>query len=311
MVQSDRSSRHEPYGSFRSEQVAAGEPLQRRRDRTADGAVAHATRIRVRQMRAGVVKPGGEFTLTGQLTIAGGMRLEGGARCVVTIGERVYVAPGGTNIGIVIADDEPIIRLDLKKMLEGLSYEEIGRIQGVPANTAAGRYRYGLEKLRGCVTEENDHESHRLGTDDGAMDPPAALRADWAQALRPGTAGGGHGGPRDRAGRGCLPRRRRALPERCQKPPRGGPAGLGYGPRAQPAGHQPLLAAGRGRGLRRPRGRRARREAEGDARSVVEREPPLTSRQHCKRLVAGRFAPEHVPNRLGARPTRGQPRSRG
>lgn len=70
-----------------------------------------------------------------------------------------------------------------------LSYEEIGRIQGVTANTAAGRYRYGLEKLRGSFAEENDHESHRLGTDDGAMAPPAALRADWAQALRPGAAG--------------------------------------------------------------------------------------------------------------------------
>jgi hypothetical protein len=43
-------------------------------------------------------------------------------------------------------------------------------------------------------------------------------------------------------------------------------------------------------------------------RSVVEREPPLAARQHCKRLVAGRFAPEHFPNRLGGRPTRGQPR---
>jgi RNA polymerase sigma factor (sigma-70 family) len=36
----------------------------------------------------------------------------------------------------------------------GLSFEEIGRHQGISANTARGRYRYGIEKLRSLLNSE-------------------------------------------------------------------------------------------------------------------------------------------------------------
>ena len=36
----------------------------------------------------------------------------------------------------------------------GLSFEEIGRHQGVSANTARGRYRYGIDKLRSLLNSE-------------------------------------------------------------------------------------------------------------------------------------------------------------
>ena len=34
------------------------------------------------------------------------------------------------------------------KLWDGLTFEESAEAQGVPLNTAASRYRYGLEKLR-------------------------------------------------------------------------------------------------------------------------------------------------------------------
>ncbi len=36
----------------------------------------------------------------------------------------------------------------------GLSFEEIGRHQGISANTARGRYRYGIDKLRSLLNSE-------------------------------------------------------------------------------------------------------------------------------------------------------------
>jgi RNA polymerase sigma-70 factor (ECF subfamily) len=35
------------------------------------------------------------------------------------------------------------------KLWEGLTFEEIAKALGIPPNTAASRYRYGLDKLRG------------------------------------------------------------------------------------------------------------------------------------------------------------------
>jgi RNA polymerase sigma factor (sigma-70 family) len=36
----------------------------------------------------------------------------------------------------------------------GLSFEEIGRHQGISANTARGRYRYGIDRLRSLLNSE-------------------------------------------------------------------------------------------------------------------------------------------------------------
>ncbi len=40
------------------------------------------------------------------------------------------------------------------KVFEGLTFKEIGLACGLPANTAASRYRYGMEKLRAALEAE-------------------------------------------------------------------------------------------------------------------------------------------------------------
>lgn len=62
------------------------------------------------------------------------------------------------------------------------TFEEIGELLGLSPNTAAGRYRYGLQKLRACLRETNPDESHEpaesLGADALVLDPaPAVGRA--------------------------------------------------------------------------------------------------------------------------------------
>ena len=48
------------------------------------------------------------------------------------------------------ADDLPAEQKEVVflKVFEGLTFKEIGSVCGVSANTAASRYRYGIEKLR-------------------------------------------------------------------------------------------------------------------------------------------------------------------
>ena len=43
-------------------------------------------------------------------------------------------------------DQRAVVQL---KLWEGLTFEDIAGVLGIPANTAASRYRYALEKLRG------------------------------------------------------------------------------------------------------------------------------------------------------------------
>jgi RNA polymerase sigma-70 factor (ECF subfamily) len=47
------------------------------------------------------------------------------------------------------------------KIWHGLTFEEIGGLLEISPNTAAGRYRYGLEKLRACLKGE-DYERHKF-----------------------------------------------------------------------------------------------------------------------------------------------------
>ncbi len=65
-----------------------------------------------------------------------------------------------------------------------MSHEEIGTVQGVPANTVAGRYRYGIEKLRIRLSGIDHHESERLGRTDAAMDSAEGFAPDWPESLR-------------------------------------------------------------------------------------------------------------------------------
>jgi RNA polymerase sigma-70 factor (ECF subfamily) len=63
------------------------------------------------------------------------------------------------------------------KIWHELTFDEIGALLELSANTAAGRYRYGLEKLRRCMTEK---EYEELELDRGAnalMAAPAAIKA--------------------------------------------------------------------------------------------------------------------------------------
>jgi RNA polymerase sigma-70 factor (ECF subfamily) len=46
------------------------------------------------------------------------------------------------------ADQKEVVFL---KIFEGLTFNEIGSVCGIPANTAASRYRYGIEKLRAAM----------------------------------------------------------------------------------------------------------------------------------------------------------------
>jgi len=64
------------------------------------------------------------------------------------------------------------------------TFEEIGGLLGISPNTAAGRYRYGLLKLRACLNGENLYEQLEPELDGGAGETFAFLDA-------PRTVGGG------------------------------------------------------------------------------------------------------------------------
>ena len=50
-----------------------------------------------------------------------------------------------TALGELPADQRAVVHL---KLWEGLTFEQIADLLGIPLNTAASRYRYGLDKLR-------------------------------------------------------------------------------------------------------------------------------------------------------------------
>jgi RNA polymerase sigma-70 factor (ECF subfamily) len=51
-------------------------------------------------------------------------------------------------LGELPADQREVVHL---KLWEGLTFEQIAVLLEIPANTAASRYRYGLDKLRGLL----------------------------------------------------------------------------------------------------------------------------------------------------------------
>jgi RNA polymerase sigma-70 factor (ECF subfamily) len=53
------------------------------------------------------------------------------------------------------------------KIWNGLTFDAIGRLFEVSPNTVAGRYRYGLNKLRACLREAENTE------------PEAVMRRLW------------------------------------------------------------------------------------------------------------------------------------
>ena len=51
----------------------------------------------------------------------------------------------GAALGEIPAEQRAVVHL---KLWEGLTFEQIAELLGIPLNTAASRYRYGLDKLR-------------------------------------------------------------------------------------------------------------------------------------------------------------------
>lgn len=60
------------------------------------------------------------------------------------------------------------------KIWHEYTFDEIGRLLEVSPNTAAGRYRYGLQKLRACLKGENYERHESIGEAIGVLDsaPP-------------------------------------------------------------------------------------------------------------------------------------------
>lgn len=61
------------------------------------------------------------------------------------------------------------------KIWHDLTFEEIAALQEISPNTAAGRYRYGLQKLRDCL-QEQDYEELELA---GGTTPLVAAAATF------------------------------------------------------------------------------------------------------------------------------------
>jgi len=59
--------------------------------------------------------------------------------------ERAFREALSSALGEIPSDQRAVIHL---KLWEGLTFEQIAELLGIPLNTAASRYRYGLDKLR-------------------------------------------------------------------------------------------------------------------------------------------------------------------
>ena len=57
------------------------------------------------------------------------------------------------------------------------TFEEIGELLETSPNTVAGRYRYGMEKLRTCLKEQNYEDTEFVGRTDAVLGVPASLSA--------------------------------------------------------------------------------------------------------------------------------------
>lgn len=60
----------------------------------------------------------------------------------------------------------------------GQTFEEIGRLLEVSANTVAGRYRYGLQKLRTALDKHRYERADSVGEPYAWLDPAAAVAPD-------------------------------------------------------------------------------------------------------------------------------------
>ena len=70
------------------------------------------------------------------------------------------------------ADQREVIVL---KIWHEHTYEEIGELLELSPNTVAGRYRYGMEKLRACLKEHHYENNEFAGGTNAVMDPSTAF----------------------------------------------------------------------------------------------------------------------------------------
>jgi len=72
--------------------------------------------------------------------------------------------------------DLPVLQREVivLKIWHQYTFEEIGELLDVSPNTAAGRYRYGLEKMRACLKGETHERDERVGETVALLDaaPP-------------------------------------------------------------------------------------------------------------------------------------------
>ena len=63
------------------------------------------------------------------------------------------------------------------KIWHQYTFEEIGELAGISPNTAAARYRYGLQKLRNLLNGESYENDGRIGKQTRELDAPRSFRA--------------------------------------------------------------------------------------------------------------------------------------
>jgi RNA polymerase sigma-70 factor (ECF subfamily) len=63
----------------------------------------------------------------------------------------------------------------LLKIWHEYTFEEIGELLEISPNTAAGRYRYGLQKIKFCLQRENYERSESVGETIAFLDPASTI----------------------------------------------------------------------------------------------------------------------------------------
>jgi len=87
-------------------------------------------------------------------------------------GETLYERAAMRCLTRLPADQREVIVL---KIWHEYTFEEIGGLLGLSPNTAAGRYRYGLQKLRACLKGENYERLESMGEAIALLDPTRPL----------------------------------------------------------------------------------------------------------------------------------------
>jgi RNA polymerase sigma-70 factor (ECF subfamily) len=63
----------------------------------------------------------------------------------------------------------------LLKIWHEYTFEEIGELLEISPNTAAGRYRYGLQKIKSCLQRESYERSESVGETIAFLDPASTI----------------------------------------------------------------------------------------------------------------------------------------